>query len=141
MNRREFTTAVRTAIIKRATNPESIVICEECGLPTKKYQIDHTKADGLEVDKRRRLTVDDGKLLCQDLGRKSCHGQKTATDVAVIAKAKRKEAAKLGAKPAPVKAIESAPMPRSEKQVERSKREPKAPVHGLSNIARRFATK
>lgn len=92
--RREFTRSVKAAIVLRATNAAGHVQCEGCGLVLGKrpYHIDHTKADALEVDKRRKLTADDGQLL----GAECCHAPKTRADVAMIAKAKRREAKTLG---------------------------------------------
>lgn len=94
--RREFTTAVYAQIVLRATNADGLVQCEGCGLVLGKrlYHVDHTIADGLQVDKRRRLTAEEGKLL----GAECCHKPKTADDVAKIAKAKRREAKHLGIK-------------------------------------------
>lgn len=42
----------------------------------KPYHIDHTIADALQVDKSRKLTADDGKLL----GVECCHKPKTKVD-------------------------------------------------------------
>lgn len=92
MSRQEFTKPVMAEIIKRATAANGEIYCEQCGLPTKRFDIDHTIADGLKIDKRRKLTADDGKLLCSG-SRETCHGRKTALiDVPAIAKAKRNEA-------------------------------------------------
>jgi hypothetical protein len=94
MPRREFTRDVYAKIVHRATNADGHVICEGCGLVLgkKPYHVDHTKPDGLEVDKSRKLTVDDGKVL----GVECCHAPKTKRDVADIARAKRREAKHLG---------------------------------------------
>jgi hypothetical protein len=94
MARREFTSAVYAQIVLRATNAAGLVQCEGCGLVLGKrpYHVDHTIADGLQIDKRRKLTADDGKLL----GVECCHRPKTADDVAKIAEAKRREAKHLG---------------------------------------------
>ncbi len=95
MPRREFTRDVKAQIVKRAMNAAGLVACEGCGLVLGKrpYHIDHTRPDALEVDKSRRLTADDGKLL----GAECCHEDKTRKDVAMIAKAKRREARHIGA--------------------------------------------
>lgn len=94
MARREFTAAVYAQIVLRATNAAGLVQCEGCGLVLGKrpYHVDHTIADGLQVDKTRKLTADDGRLL----GVECCHRPKTADDVAKIAEAKRREAKHLG---------------------------------------------
>lgn len=94
MSRREFTRDVKAQIVKRAMLPSGEIACEGCGLilGKKPYHVDHTKPDALEVDKSRKLTADDGKLL----GVECCHAPKTKADVAVISKAKRTEAKHLG---------------------------------------------
>ena len=96
MSRREFSPMVYAQIVKRALHPQHGIICEGCGmvLGSKPYHVDHTKPDGMEVDKSRKLTADDGKLL----GVECCHAPKTKQDVADIAKAKRREARYLGMK-------------------------------------------
>lgn len=94
MARREFTRDVKAEIVKRASAGGEIA-CEGCGLVLtgKKFHIDHTKPDAMEVDKSRKLTADDGKLLGVDC----CHGPKTRNvDIPMIAKAKRTEAKHLG---------------------------------------------
>jgi hypothetical protein len=94
MARREFTRDIYAQIVKRATTASGHVACEGCGLVLGKrpYHVDHIKADGLEVDKRRKLKAEDGQLL----GVECCHKDKTKNDVKVIAKAKRVEAKHLG---------------------------------------------
>ena len=94
MARREFTRDVYAKIVHRATNDAGHVVCEGCGLVLGKrpYHVDHKKADGLEVDKSRKLPPDDGQLL----GVECCHDPKTKIDVAMIARAKRREAKDLG---------------------------------------------
>lgn len=94
MARREFTRDVYAQIVRRAMNERGHVVCEGCGLVLgkKPYQIDHTKPDALEIDKSRKLTAADGKLL----GQACCHAPKTKQDVKVIAQAKRREAKSLG---------------------------------------------
>lgn len=95
--RREFSRSIKVEIIKRATR-DGVVYCEECGSPTRRFDIDHIDADGLQVDKSKPLTSAHGKLLCSGK-RETCHGRKTAEkDIPAIAKAKRSEAAHLGAK-------------------------------------------
>src|ERR1700733_16140437 len=68
--------------------------CEKCGAPTKfRFEIDHRDPDAMQIDKSKPLTAADGWLLCIP-----CHSEKTKKDVADIAKAKRREAAHLGAR-------------------------------------------
>ncbi len=116
-NRREFTKAVYAQIVKRAMQENGEIACEGCGLilGKKPYHVDHTIADALQVDKSRKLTADDGKLL----GVECCHKTKTAKDVEIISKAKRNEANHLGMKAPPVKKIQSPGFPTSEKAARR----------------------
>lgn len=117
MARREFTRDVRAQIVLRATNAAGHVTCEGCGLVLgkKAWHVDHTKPDGLEVDKRRKLTAADGKLL----GVECCHKPKSRVDVGHIAEAKARQARDLGIKrpkgriPSPPKAERTgkAPLP------------------------------
>jgi hypothetical protein len=115
--RREFTKPVYALIVKRAMLPNGEIACEGCGLVLgkKPYHVDHTIADALQIDKTRKLTVDDGKLLGVDC----CHKPKTVNDVAVIAEAKRREAKHLGIPKAKAKPIRSACFPQPEKTAHR----------------------
>lgn len=90
MNRREFPRKVRFEIIKRASDEKGNISCEGCGLRlgAKRWDIDHTIADALILDKSRPLTADDGKLLGWDC----CHSGKTKKDVGDIARAVRRYA-------------------------------------------------
>jgi hypothetical protein len=94
---------VYAEIVRRAMDAKGQLWCEGCGefIKGKKYHVDHTIADGLILDKKRKLTAADGKLLGIDC----CHAPKTADDVAAIAKAKRNEKARLGIKTVPVQKI------------------------------------
>lgn len=110
--RREFTKDVYAQIVRRAMLPTGQIACEGCGLVLNKkvYHIDHTIPDGLQIDKSRKLTADDGKLL----GVECCHKPKTAKDKGDIAKAKRVEANYLGFK-GPTKKFPSRGFAKSEK--------------------------
>jgi hypothetical protein len=97
MKRREFTKAQKAEMLRRASDPQSRIKCEGCGIDVtgKDIEFDHTIAEALILDKTRPLTADDGKLL----GKGCCHrgpDGKTARDVAAIAEAKRREAARGG---------------------------------------------
>lgn len=97
MSRREFPRSVKVQIVHRATNERGQIVCEGCGLVLgkKPYEIDHSLAEGLVVDKRRPLTAEDGRLL----GVECCHDPKTYQhDLPAIARAKRREAKHLGVK-------------------------------------------
>ena len=96
MNRREFSPKVRLEIKRRATIAGKITR-EGCGLVlgAKAWHIDHTIPDAQMIDKSRPLTAADGKLLGWDC----CHKPKTAIDIRVIAKTKRMELGRSGARP------------------------------------------
>lgn len=131
MARREFSTAVRVEIIKRATR-NGITFCEACGIMAKRPEVDHIKADGLEVDKSGRLTALDGRVLCAGFPG-SCHSIKTSADDEAIARAKRRQAAFIGAKPPPAKPIQSPGFKsRKPKRAERPR------VVGSSGLARQY---
>lgn len=106
--RREFTKAIRVEIIKRAsTGNMGATICEQCGATARgAWEIDHRDPDAMQIDKRRPLTASDGWLLCLP-----CHKEKSASDAGKLAKAKRIEAAHLGAKPAPTRGFAKAAKP------------------------------
>ena len=87
MARRNFTKAIIVARIKSATR-DGVVYCDGCGLPCRKWEIDHIRADGLLGEP----TFDNSRLLCIP-----CHKEKTAEDVKAISKAKRVEALHIGA--------------------------------------------
>lgn len=116
MPRREFSTQVYAQIVRRAMNADGQIVCEGCGLPLgkKPYHVDHTIPDALYLDKSRKLTAADGKLL----GVQCCHAPKTRVDQGDIAKAKRREARHHGFM-APKTKIKSAGFPRT--------KEPRAP--------------
>lgn len=85
--RREFPKAIRAQIVNRAMNADGQIVCEGCGLVLagKRYEIDHTLAEALVLDKSKPLTAEDGRLL----GVTCCHRPKTTEDVGRIAKADR----------------------------------------------------
>lgn len=117
MNRREFTKAVRVQIIKRATGANGQQFCEECHALAKRFEVDHVTADALETDKSRKLTAEDGRLLC-----KPCHLEKTKQDVPAIARAVRREARNLGAHKS------RTPMPQRPKKEKPPKRFDRTPL-------------
>jgi len=93
MARRNFTKAIIVQCIKNATK-DGVVYCGGCGLPCRKWEIDHIRPDGLLGEP----TIENAKLLCVP-----CHDEKTKVDVATIAKSKRQEFNHLGAKVAKTK--------------------------------------
>ena len=105
MARREFSKSIKVAVIKRATK-DNVIYCESCGLPAKRFEIDHRRADALLGEP----TLENAMLMCS-----VCHSEKTKTDVAIISKAKRQEARHLGAVTSKVK-IRSRGFPKKEKK-------------------------
>jgi len=89
--RREFPKAVKISVIKRATR-NGQTFCEQCGLPARKWQIDHCRPDGLLGEP----TIENAQLLGE-----CCYMPKNADDTSKIAKAKRREAAFLGVRKSP----------------------------------------
>jgi len=95
MSRREFSKPVKAEIVRRAMLPDGKIACEGCGLilGRKPYDIDHSIPDAMFLDKSRKLTAADGRLL----GKECCHDPKThEIDLPAIAKVKRVEAKNLG---------------------------------------------
>jgi hypothetical protein len=119
MSRRNFTTAIKVACIKRATHDDGLIYCEGCGALAKRFEIDHDTADGLGGEP----TLANAKLLC-----KPCHDEKTPSDVAKIAKAKRREAKDLGIRP-DKPAIPSRPKAEKQRRVEQMPLPPRRPIY------------
>lgn len=130
MARREFTATVYAQIVKRAMLPTGEIACEGCGLVLGKrpYHVDHTKPDGMEIDKSRKLTAEDGKLL----GVECCHAPKTKQDVADIAEAKRREAKHLGIK-RPSSKLATRDKPKQPKPVTKPALPPRN-LYGATNV-------
>ena len=87
MTRKNFPKSVMLACIKRASRGD-VAFCELCGAMAKRFQVDHIDPDALTG----QPTLENAQLACIP-----CHKEKTALDVAAIAKAKRREAVHLGA--------------------------------------------
>jgi 5-methylcytosine-specific restriction enzyme A len=133
MPRREFPRSVRVAVIKRATR-DGVLYCEECGALAKKPEIDHRNPDGLTGEP----TLANAVLLCR-----ACHVEKTKADVANIAKAKRREAAHIGAKAPAAKPMQSTGFRPAAPQRKASNVTPGGKLEqlralGAGEIARRF---
>ena len=118
MPRREFTKAVRVSVIKRCTRDNN-VYCEGCGGLAKRFQIDHVIPDALGGEP----TLSNAQLLCE-----ACFSVKNPKDTKDAAKAKRREANHIGAKP-PSRA------PIQNKQA--AKREPRALASALPELPRK----
>jgi hypothetical protein len=104
--RREFSKPVAREIMKRCERPTGWQ-CEACGLIVSSGEIDHTIAEALIVDKTKKLTAKEGQFLCWP-----CHqgpDGKTPKDKAIIAKAVRIEANRLGTATPTKSKIKSAP--------------------------------
>ena len=131
MNRREFTKSDKVAMVKRATR-SNVVYCEGCGLPTRKWQFDHTISEEFVIDKSKKLTIADGKLLCSGTPA-SCHDRKTAKeDQPAIARAKRIEAIHLGV------STSKSSIKSGQSKNKANRETPFEPANGMSNIYRRF---
>jgi len=129
--RREFSRSTKAEIMLRCKTPTGFR-CENpsCGAIVQSGEIDHTIAEALIVDKSKKLTAEDGRFLCWE-----CHQGpegKTPKDKAVIAKAKRQEAAALGIKRESTRPLQSRGFAQGKT------RQAKPPVQGLTNIQRRF---
>lgn len=98
MARREFPRAVRVAVIKRCTR-DSNVYCEACGGLAKRFQIDHIIPDALCGEP----VMSNAQLLCE-----GCFSVKNPKDTKDAAKAKRREARRIGATMPPKQPIRSA---------------------------------
>jgi len=106
MPRREFSTAVRVAAIKRANGRCEVKGCGAVLVPGR-WQLDHTNPDGLTGEP----TLSNAQCLCE-----ACWRDKNPKDTRDIARAKRREASHLGACPAPKRPIRSAGFPASVKR-------------------------
>jgi 5-methylcytosine-specific restriction endonuclease McrA len=97
LSRQEFTRTVRVEVIRRATK-NNVIYCECCGLPAKKFQIDHVVADS----HGGKPIIENAQLLCE-----VCYGVKNQIDTTVAAKLKRQEAKHIGAVKRPKKPLQS----------------------------------
>ena len=129
MNRREFRTSVRVEIVKRACarRPDGQPACERCGAIGCKLEVHHKDMDAMQIDKSRKLTAEDGELLCEP-----CHDPITAVQRKDLARAQAREAKSLGATRSK-QSIKSAGF----KPVDRPHAE-RGVANGLSGIARRY---
>jgi hypothetical protein len=108
--RREFSVAIRIAIVNRASDALWNIHCEKCGVLCKsnrEYQIDHIITEAMQVDPKEKLRAEDGQLLCL-----VCHADKTKDDKGDIGLAKRQEAFHKGVKRSHKKKFQSTGQPR-----------------------------
>ena len=117
MARCEFPRTVKVAVVKRCQRA-NVVYCEACGLPARKWQIDHVIADA----HGGKPVIENAMLICEP-----CFSIKNPKDTTIAAKLKRQEAKHLGAE---------RPKPRIPAPPKRE-RVSKAPVVGMSEIQRR----
>lgn len=120
MTRREFPARIKVEAIKRSTR-DRVVYCEACGLPARKWQIDHINPDGLTGEP----VLSNAQLICEP-----CFSVKNPQDTRVIAKAKRREAAHLSARTRPVAKLQSPGFARSERTANRAPK-PSLPPRAL----------
>jgi 5-methylcytosine-specific restriction protein A len=104
MPRREFTKAIKVAVVKRTTR-DGVTYCEKCKAIAKRWQIDHVIADALGGEP----VLSNAELICEP-----CYSVKNPQDTRLAAKVKRQEAKALGVKKAPT--LKTAPMPKAELQ-------------------------
>src|ERR1017187_6801214 len=95
--RHEFPRSIKVAVRKRATVNFN-VMCEKCGFPTKKFQIDHVVADAIGG----KPVIENAELICS-----ACYGIKNPDDTRKAAKTKRVEAKSLGVKPTARRPLQS----------------------------------
>lgn len=133
MKRRNFTRAVAVEIVKRACakREDGQPSCECCGAIGCKLEVHHKDMDAMQIDKSRKLTADDGELLCEP-----CHDPITSKQRKVLAKALAREARHVGVtRPAgDLKSRDFAPPAKP-------KREPLRVANGLTGIARQYGVK
>jgi 5-methylcytosine-specific restriction protein A len=102
--RREFTKAIKVAVVKRATR-DGITYCEKCRAIAKRWQIDHVIADAIGGEP----VIENAELICEP-----CYSIKNPQDTKLAAKVKRQEAKALGIRKPPT--LKTAPMPKAEPQ-------------------------
>ena len=88
-NRQAFPRAVQREIARRAVNAIGVPACELCGATGVPLQLHHNEMDALQTAerKKRKLTANDGKLICSP-----CHEPITAEQKIVLAKVEAVEA-------------------------------------------------
>ena len=82
MARSEFPRSVKVAVVKRCQRA-NVVYCEACGLPARKWQIDHVIADA----HGGKPVIENAMLICEP-----CFSIKNPKDTTIAAKIKRIEA-------------------------------------------------
>ena len=110
--RREFSKAIRVEIVRRARLASGgwQTRCERCEGSATVFEIHHKDQDAMQVDKSRKLTADEGELLCIP-----CHAATTASQAHVLAKVKRIEAKHLAAQTPAQRPLQSRGFAKAEK--------------------------
>ena len=124
MSRSEFPESVKVKRLHFADFKCEGIVTREDGskarcnatLVRSRVQFDHENPDGLTG----KPTFENCRALC-----KICHAEKTKADIANIAQAKRREAAHVGARTAPVAKINSPGFAKSERTAAVEKRGPR----------------
>jgi hypothetical protein len=94
--RQEFTGLQRIAIVSRARDTDGKIRCEACGIWVKSpldWEIHHKVEERAQIGVRRKLTVEDGILLCL-----VCHAGETIIGTEIAAKVTRLQARAHGIK-------------------------------------------
>ncbi len=134
--RREFSRAVKVEIIRRAT-VDGVQFCEREGCRALckpgAWEINHRVMDAMEVDKSRRLTAEDGELLCS-----SCHKAETKAQMPALAEARSREQSHLGARRRPKQPMKPVP---SDLKGPVKTHEGRSPVRGLTPLQRQLGVK
>ena len=132
-NRNEFSRAVKRDIAKRAERPTGFQCeAEGCGLIVARGEIHHVNQDAMELDKKRKLTAEDGLFLC-----KPCHDAISGKQQTVLAKVLRQEADHLRIVKPPE--IQGGPMATTERAAKRRANQ-KPPVANQGGIFARIRT-
>lgn len=102
--RREFTKSIKVQVVRRATRG-TVVYCESCNMPAKKFQIDHRIADAIGG----KPVIENAELICE-----ACYTVKNPEDTRKAAKTKRMEARNIGIKSVALRPIQSPGFAKSE---------------------------
>lgn len=92
-NRQRFSRAAQREIARRAVNAVGVPACERCGAVGVPLDLHHVTQDAMKTAeaKKRKLTADDGMMLCKAV----CHKAESAAQKPILAKTERQEAAYL----------------------------------------------
>jgi len=132
-NRQNFTRAVLVEMAKRCTRPDGQMACERCGAIGVRLEAHHRIMDAMKSSeaKKRKLTADDGEMICVP-----CHQPETSRQRKELARAEASEARHLGVHRArtPLRSRGFASCALKDRTV--TKRS-----NGVNELARRFAAR